>query len=79
MNADLSNFFSALAGGAIAGVAAVYALKLSAADQRRRERESRTAAVQLKVALTNWTSGSNTDSESVSCFHLKACVTAIAQ
>jgi hypothetical protein len=37
VNADWSNFFSALAGGAIAGVFTLWAQLLNAKDQRRRE------------------------------------------
>lgn len=40
MNAGWSNFFSALAGGAIAGVATLWAQLLSAKDQRKREEKA---------------------------------------
>jgi hypothetical protein len=40
VNADWSNFVSALTGGAIAGVATLWAQTISAKDQRRREQRA---------------------------------------
>ena len=40
MNADWSNFFSALAGGGIAGVATLWAQIINAKDQRNREQRA---------------------------------------
>jgi hypothetical protein len=40
VNADWSNFFSALAGGGIAGVATLWAQKMYAEEQRKREEKA---------------------------------------